>query len=127
MRKAKGNKEGWKSNFELYRGMGKNDRLRKNVSYAHDGKIQGRTQSEQQIWSECTRLICNVIIYYNTFLLSQLLEKGIKEGKRIEVQIIRNVSPIAWQHINLYGLYQFQKAPSKIDWKEFIEKIKIKE
>jgi hypothetical protein len=55
------------------------------------------------------------------------LEKGIKEGKHIEVQIIRNVSPIAWQHINLYGLYQFQKAPSKIDWKEFIEKIKIKE
>lgn len=110
----------------LNRGEGYH-RLRKNVSYAHDGKIQGSTQSEQQIWSECTRLICNVIIYYNTFLLSQLLEKGIKEGKHIEVQIIRNVSPIAWQHINLYGLYQFQKTPSKIDWKEFIRKIKIKE
>jgi hypothetical protein len=25
MRKAKGKKEGWKSNFEPYRGMGKND------------------------------------------------------------------------------------------------------
>jgi hypothetical protein len=28
MRKNKGNKEGWKSNFEPYRGMGKNDQLR---------------------------------------------------------------------------------------------------
>ena len=27
MRKAKGNKEGWKSNFEPYRGMGKNDHI----------------------------------------------------------------------------------------------------
>src|SRR5680860_463741 len=30
MKKAKGKKEGWKSNFEQYRGMGKNDHLGKN-------------------------------------------------------------------------------------------------
>jgi len=108
----------------LNRGEGYH-RFRKNVSYAHDGKIQSRTQNEEQIWSECTRLICNVIIYYNTFLLSQLLEKNRQENREKEMEIINNISPIAWQHINLYGLYQFQKTPSKIDWKDFIEKINI--
>ncbi len=109
----------------LNRGEGYH-RLRKNVAYAHDGKFQGRTQSEQQIWSECTRLICNVIIYYNTFLLSQLLDRNLAENKQEEVHIIRNISPIAWQHINLHGLYQFLKIPPEIDWKRLVGKVKIK-
>jgi hypothetical protein len=42
------------------------------------------------------------------------------------VLIIRNISPIAWQHINLHGLYQFLKTPPGIDWEKFVGKVKIK-
>lgn len=101
-------------------------RLRKNVAYAHDGKLQVHTRREQIIWSECTRLICNVIIYYNSFLLSQLLEKSIEENDAEGIEIIKNISPVAWQHINLHGQYLFNENHPIIDWKVITQKLKIK-
>jgi TnpA family transposase len=45
-------------------------RLRRAVAYVNGGKLRVKTEAEQQIWNECSRLICNAIIYYNTALLS---------------------------------------------------------
>jgi len=108
----------------LNRGEGYH-RLRKNISYAHDGKFQVKTQAEQLVWSECTRLIANAIIYYNSFLLSQLLEFHTKAGNEKEVELLKSISPIAWQHINLYGLYNFLQAGISINWQEIIKNIRI--
>jgi TnpA family transposase len=47
-----------------------------NVSYAHGGNITAKTEREQLIFKECSRLVCNVIIYYNSQILSSFyLEK----------------------------------------------------
>jgi Tn3 transposase DDE domain len=35
------------------------------VAYANGGKLRVRTDQEQQLWSECSRLLANCIIYYN--------------------------------------------------------------
>jgi hypothetical protein len=35
---------------------------------------------EQQIWNECSRLIANAIIYYNTLLLSRVYEQKVAAG-----------------------------------------------
>lgn len=109
----------------LNRGEGYH-RLRKNVAYAHDGKMQAANTVEQQVWSECARLICNTIIYYNTYLLSELMGKSIRENKTEDVEIIKGISPIAWQHINLHGLYQFQTEAVNIDWETILARVKIK-
>jgi hypothetical protein len=74
------------------------------------------------VWSECTRLIANAIIYYNTYLLSQLLEKYTREGDDIKVEVVRNVSPIAWLNINLDGIYKFRNVDLDIDWKKYVQK-----
>ena len=29
--------------------------------------------------------------------------------------LLKQVSPVAWQHINLYGRYEFSKSPETID------------
>ena len=108
----------------LNRGEGYH-RLRKNISYAHDGKFQVHSQAEQIVWSECTRLIANAIIFYNTYLLSQLLKKYSAEGNEKLIQIIKDVSPIAWLHINLHGLYRFRDRNVIIDWEAIIKNIKI--
>jgi len=108
----------------LNRGEGYH-RLRKNVSYAHDGKFQVHSQAEQIIWSECTRLIANAIIYYNTYLLSKLLKKYAAEGNEKMIQIIRGVSPIAWLHINLHGLFRFKNVKVDINWEEMLKDINI--
>ena len=54
--------------------------LRRAVSYANFGKLRFKTEHEQQIWNECSRLITNCIIYYNATILSDLLRLKEQEG-----------------------------------------------
>ena len=46
--------------------------LRRAVSYANFGKLRFKTEYEQQLWGECSRLLTNCIIYYNATILSKL-------------------------------------------------------
>ena len=46
------------------------------VAYANGGKLRARTDQEQQLWSECSRLLANCIIYYNACILSELFERA---------------------------------------------------
>lgn len=47
-------------------------RLRRAVAFVNGGKFRVKTEEEQQIWNECSRLITNAVIYYNTVLLSRV-------------------------------------------------------
>ncbi|CAA9372216.1 MAG: Transposase, partial [uncultured Chloroflexia bacterium] len=44
--------------------------LRRAVSYANFGKLRFLNEDDQQLWHECSRLITNCIIFYNTTILS---------------------------------------------------------
>ena len=101
------------------------NRLRKHIFYAHGGKFRVHSVQEQQVWSECTRLIANCIIYYNTYLLSKLLEQEKAQGNEAAVEIVKQVSPIAWQHIHVYGTYQFLNNALGIDLDEAIRGVEI--
>ncbi len=48
--------------------------MRRAISYVNSGKFRSKTEAEQQIWNECSRLIANAIIYCNTLLLSRVYE-----------------------------------------------------
>lgn len=90
--------------------------LRRAVSYANFGKLRFKTEHEQRLWGECARLITNCIIYYNAMLLSDLPDyytKAVSEDHKAALP--KQVSPVAWQHINLYGRYEFSKSPEIID------------
>jgi TnpA family transposase len=41
-------------------------RFRRAIAYVNSGKFRVRTEAEQQLWNECSRLIANAVIYYNT-------------------------------------------------------------
>ncbi len=60
-------------------------------------------------------LITNAIIYYNTALLSKVYEQkhAVRDQKAME--LIQRISPIAWQHVNLFGTFEFSSALSKVD------------
>lgn len=83
--------------------------LIKAIRYANGGKFRVKTELEQQIWSECARLVANSIIYYNAFFLSQLMEMKEKAGLFDDANMIKRISPIGWKHVNLYGKYEFRK------------------
>lgn len=86
-------------------------KLRRAVSYANFGKLRFKTEEEQQIWNECSRLLTNCIIYYNAIILSNLLAYKEKNGNERDVALLKGVSPVAWPHINLHGRYEFSKGP----------------
>ena len=91
--------------------------LRRAISHENSGKFRVKTEAEQNIWSECSRLVANAIIFYNTHLLSKLLEKMEREKKIEMIERIKKVSPIAWQHVNLGGRFKLtcRKEPMEID------------
>lgn len=100
-------------------------RLKRKVFYAHEGKFHVHTHAEQEIWSECARLITNIIIYYNVWLLSELLQQYEKQGNKAQADFIKTVSPIAWRHINVYGTYNFNNRISSSDLAKILKKINI--
>lgn len=117
--------------------------LRKYIAYVNQGKFRVHSVQEQQVWSECTRLVANCMVYYNTYLLTELLhqqqsqlenvahrETAIQgENNILQLQeaiaTIKQVSPIAWRHIHIYGTYQFLRRDALIDWKEVIKNVKL--
>ena len=67
--------------------------LRRAVSFAGFGKLRFKTEFEQDLWSECSRLIANCIIFYNASILSRLLEHQERAGDTQGTEVTNKVSP----------------------------------
>lgn len=96
-------------------------KLRRSVSYANFGKLRFKTEQDQQIWGECSRLLTNCIIYYNASILSNML--NYREGNGQNSDMMKRISPVAWQHINFYGRYEFNKNQESIDMGAIIHEL----
>ena len=90
-------------------------RLRRAVAYVNGGKFRVKTEAEQQIWNECSRLLTNAILYYNTALLSKVYEQKVAAGDQEAINLLRSISPCAWQHVNLFGSIEFSQRISDVD------------
>ena len=78
-------------------------------------ELTGRTDIEIEISNQCARLIANVIIYYNSAILSRLLTKYEVAGNAKALALIKKISPTAWRHIHLNGHYTFRGNRQIID------------
>jgi TnpA family transposase len=97
--------------------------LRRAVSYANFGKLRFKTEEEQHLWEECSRLLTNCIIYYNAMIVSQLWTHKERLGDMQGAAQLAQVSPVAWQHINLCGRYEFTKRPETINMEAIIQEL----
>lgn len=95
-----------------------------NVSYANGGKITSRTEREQLLFKECTRLVCNVIIYYNSQILSQFYLEKQKSKQDRQIEALKRISPISWSNINFYGKYDFSKIYTPMSFNKINELVK---
>ena len=101
------------------------NKLRKHLFHANGGKFKVHTVIEQKIWNECNRLLTNAIVYYNTWLLSELLDYHQQQDNLLVVDLIKKVSPIAWQHIHIHGRYRFKIGEVVLDVKAMVRKVKF--
>ena len=75
------------------------------------------SSADQQIWEECSRLITNCIIHYNASLLSGMM--AYKE----DYELFKRISPVAWQHINLFGRYLFSENPEIVNIDQVVQEL----
>ena len=68
-----------------------------------------------EVSNQCGRLIANAIIYYNSAILSKLLEFYQATNNEAGLSELYKFSPVAWQHIYLIGRYLFNNSQSGID------------
>jgi TnpA family transposase len=78
-------------------------------------QLTGRTDLDMAISNQCARLIANVIIAYNSVVLSKLLARYQATGNQKAIQRLRKISPVAWRHIHLLGRYMFRDRGQPID------------
>ena len=90
-------------------------RLRRAVAFVNGGKFSVQTEAEQQVWNECSRLITNAVIYYNTALLSRVYEQKQEVNDQAAMDAIKGMSPVAWQHVHLIGKFEFITEQTKVD------------
>ena len=78
-------------------------------------KLLGKTDKAYEISNQCNKILACCIIYYNTTILSELLAKA-EEVNNIELCTqIKRFSPVAWQHINLLGNFEFRQHDNIIN------------
>ncbi len=99
--------------------------LRRAIAYANWGKLRYKSEYEQNIWNECSRLLTNCILYYNISILSNLLERKKKTGEDYDTNRLKHISPVAWQHINFLGRYEFGRIDKPISIDKLVDEIKF--
>jgi len=66
-------------------------------------------------YAECGRPLANVVIAYNSMVLSALLERYQAAGNSKALERLRRMSPVAWRHIHFLGHYLFKDQQHPID------------
>lgn len=89
--------------------------LLKQVMEVGGGTFRGMSELEVEIWNECARIITLTIIYYNMHILSKLYEDALLRNDLATIELLKHISPVASQHINVGGLYQFSETLSTIN------------
>lgn len=87
-------------------------------------KLYGKTALDIEVSNQCGRLVANAIIYYNSLILSGIIEAN-KQNKNFNkiARKLRKISPIAWQHIHFLGQYTFKGNDNTIDINEILKTI----
>ena len=87
--------------------------LSRAVSYGNNGVLQYANQEELLTMQGCKRLIENSVICWNYLYLSRLLVNSTKAERAIILSMLPRTSPVAWEHINFQGEFNFDDDLSR--------------
>ncbi len=97
--------------------------LRRAIASVNGNQFRGGNDYQIDQWNDCARLIANCIIYYNSALLSVLIEKFQKDNNQKVVDLIARFSPVAWSHIQLAGNYVFGNSDVLLNLVSMLESV----
>ena len=100
---------------------GQYHQLLKKIMEVGGGSFHGMSEIEVEVWNECARLIALIIIYYNMHLLSKLYENAVVKNDDAAIEFLKHISPVASQHLNIDGLYEFVESVGNISVDNMVE------
>ena len=80
---------------------------------------------EVAISKQCGSLIANVVIAYNSIMLSMLLKTHNSAGNEKTIAFLQKISPVSWQHIHFLGHYAFRNNYNPINLEEMLAGITL--
>lgn len=83
--------------------------------------FRGKSDAEIDMWYECSRLMANCIIYFNSVVLSYVLEGYERQSKVVLIEQMAHISPVAWVHILMGGKYAFDHLKDTPDMQTMIK------
>lgn len=104
-------------------------KLKRAVFFHERGEIRDRSFDSQAFRASGLNLVVSAIVYWNTVYLARCVTQLRMDGVDIPDELLKHVSPISWEHINLTGIYtwrddypepglfrELRKATSGINW-----------
>ena len=87
-------------------------------------ELIGRTDLDVAIANECGRLVANIVVTFNSILLSRLVVLYEATGKAKVLDRFKRMSPVAWQHLHFLGHYKF-KERHPIDLEALLARVEV--
>ena len=80
--------------------------LARAIFFGKQGELRERTLQNQLQRASALNIIINAINIWNTIYLEKALGY-LKTIEEVDENLLGNISPLAWEHINLLGEYNF--------------------
>jgi hypothetical protein len=75
------------------------------VFFHERGEIRDRSFESQAFRASGLNLVVSAIVHWNTVYLDRAVTHLKREGRNIPDMLLKHVSPLSWEHINLTGIY----------------------
>lgn len=85
--------------------------LRAHIHSANRGKIRKKYPEQHLNQANCLNLIVNAIVVWNTVYMQVAIQHLRNSGYEINEADLEHLSPVRYEHINVFGKYSFE-APS---------------
>lgn len=82
-------------------------KLKRAVYFHERGEIRDRSLDSQSLRASGLNLVVSAIIHWNTVYLDKAACHLKSRGRSVPNYLLRHVSPLTWEHINLTGIYSW--------------------
>ncbi|EJU0637217.1 Tn3 family transposase [Salmonella enterica] len=84
-------------------------KLKRAVFFHERGEIRDRSFDSQAFRASGLNLVVSAIVHWNTVYLERAVKQLRQQGRHIPDVVLKHVSPLAWEHINLTGIYSWNE------------------
>jgi TnpA family transposase len=90
-------------------------KLKRAVFFHERGEIRDRSFDSQAFRASGLNLVVSAIVHWNTVYLGRATAHLRQQGRDIPDEVLKHVSPLSWEHINLTGIYSWDTEQQMLE------------